>query len=100
MAVMQDVLRAARAVRSEYNVKPSQKLELAVMCNSPDMMQVLTTHKDTFEILANASAGLLRGYEGAPAPEACAVHVVNDSASLYTRLAVRPAPRCLLPTAG
>jgi valyl-tRNA synthetase len=76
MAVVQDVITAARNIRGEMNVPPSHKVDLIFMAPSADTRAVLADHQAA--ILALARAGSLDVRSPGEKPKSVAAAVAGD----------------------
>ena len=84
-AVAQDVVKAARSLRSAYNLPPKAKPELHVVARGERATTAVTRFADAVKTLASAGSVAVLGPDDA-IPAGCGVTVIDESVTLYLLL--------------
>ena len=83
--VAQDVVKAARSLRSAYNLPPKAKPELHVVARGDKATTAVTRFADAVKTLASAGSVAVLGPDDA-IPAGCGVTVIDESVTLYLLL--------------
>ncbi|BDA49044.1 Valine-tRNA ligase [Coccomyxa sp. Obi] len=81
LALILDVVKAARSLRSDYDLKTKQRQALHIACKVPSSADVLRRGSELIGTLAMSDAVKVLG-EGEEAPKGCGVFVVNDATTV------------------
>lgn len=85
MALIKEVIHAARSLRAEYDLAKSVRPQFFIKCSDNSVKAVLEAQLDDFTTLAKA--GESKCLVDEEAPQGCAMHSVNDKVQLFVLLA-------------